>query len=51
MTYLVELFVGIACLGLAIAAWRHRGALRITSVAFAIAGLAAVAHAVSELAQ
>jgi hypothetical protein len=51
VTYLVELLVGLACLGLAIGSWRHRGALRVAAVLFAVAGVAAVAHAVLELAQ
>ena len=50
-TYLIELLVGLACLGLAAASWRHRGVLRAAAVVFAVAGLAAVAHAVLELAQ
>ena len=51
VTYVVELLVGLACLGLAFPAWRHPGALRVASVVFAVAGVAAVVHAVAALAQ
>jgi hypothetical protein len=51
VTYAIELLVGLACLGLAVPAWRHPGALRIASVVFAVAGTAAVVHALAALAQ
>jgi hypothetical protein len=43
-TDLIELAVGIACLGVTAASWR-RGS-RVVAVVFAVAGLAAVGHAV-----
>ena len=51
VTYLIELLVGLACFSLAVVSWRHRGVLRAAAVVFAVAGLAAVAHAALELAQ
>jgi hypothetical protein len=42
-TDLIELAVGMVCLGVMAAAWR-RG-LRVVAVVFAAAGVAAVAHA------
>jgi hypothetical protein len=49
-TYVTELLVGLACLGLAIPLWRTPGVMRATAVLFAVAGVAAVIHAASELA-
>jgi len=51
LTYAIELLVGLACLGLAVPMWRHPGALRAASIAFAVAGLAATVHAMAALAQ
>ena len=51
LTYAIELLVGLACLGLAVPMWRHPGALRVASIVFAIAGIAAIVHAVPALAQ
>jgi hypothetical protein len=51
VTYGIELLVGLVCLGLAIPAWRHPGALRIASVVSGVAGIAAVVHALVALAQ
>jgi peptidoglycan/LPS O-acetylase OafA/YrhL len=48
-TYVTELLVGLACLGLAIPLWRRPGVLRAVAASFAAAGLAAMAHAVIEL--
>jgi hypothetical protein len=44
----IELAVGAACLAAAVAVWR-RG-LRIAGVVFAVAGVAAVGHAVWSMA-
>ena len=48
LTYAIEGAVGGACLVAAAATWRHPG-LRLVSVVFAVAGLAAVIHAVVSL--
>jgi hypothetical protein len=50
-TYVVELLVGLACVGLAAITWRQPGLTRVAAVGFAIAGLAATAHAVYQLFQ
>jgi hypothetical protein len=50
-TYAIELFVGLTCLGLATVAWARGGIARAAGVAFAVAGVAAVAHAAMELVQ
>lgn len=49
LTYWTELFVGVACLVAALPAWRRGSALRWLAAVLAIAGLAAAAHAVTEL--
>jgi hypothetical protein len=49
LTYVIELAVGIGCLGAAAGLWRHPS-LRILSVLFAIGGAAAAGHAVWALA-
>jgi hypothetical protein len=43
LTDLIELAVGLVCIGVTVAAWR-RG-LRVVAVVFAAAGVAAVTHA------
>jgi hypothetical protein len=50
VTYVVELLVGLACLGLAVPLWRRPGVLRVAGLVFAAAGLAAMVHAVAKLA-
>jgi hypothetical protein len=47
----IELLVGLVCIGLAMPAWARGGGLRVAGVVFGIAGAAAVAHAVIRLAQ
>ena len=47
LTYTIEAAVGVACLVVAAATWRS--GLRLVSVAFAAAGLAAVIHAAVSL--
>ncbi len=47
-TDLIELAVGVVCLGVMATTWR-RG-LRVVAVVFAAAGIAAVAHAVWSMA-
>lgn len=47
-TYLIELAVGLACLGGAIGSWRRRA--WAIALVLAAAGLAATAHAVLRLA-
>ncbi|MDP9342393.1 MAG: hypothetical protein M3Q23_09940 [Actinomycetota bacterium] len=49
VTSLVELAVGLGCLAAAVGSWR-RPSLRWVAVLLAVAGLAAVAHAVVALA-
>ncbi len=44
MTDVIELAVGAVCLAAAVATWR--GGVRIVSAVIAVAGLAAVGHAV-----
>ena len=52
LTYVVEALVGVACLAGVLPLWRRgTGAARIAAAALAVAGLAAVAHAVVELAR
>ncbi len=52
ITYLIELLVGLACLGLATVAWRRGGAAAQTvSIVIGAAGLAAVADAAIRLVQ
>ena len=48
---LIELLVGLACLALAWPAWRRSGGMRVVAVVFAVAGIAAVAHAAVRVAQ
>jgi hypothetical protein len=48
-TYGTELLVGLACLVLAVAMRRRPGPVRAVQIAFAVAGIAAVAHAAAEL--
>jgi hypothetical protein len=48
---LIELLVGLACIGLAWPAWRRGGGMRVVAVLFAVAGIAAVAHAAARVAQ
>ncbi|HUL84278.1 MAG TPA: hypothetical protein VLX89_02010 [Actinomycetota bacterium] len=45
VNHLLELLVGLACIGLAVPAWQRGGALRVVAAVFALGGLAAVAHA------
>ena len=47
---LIELAVGVACLAGAVAAWRRSG-LRWAAVALAVAGGAAVGHAILSIAR
>lgn len=49
VTYGIELLVGLACIGLAVAAWPRGGWLRVAAGLFAVAGLAATVHAAIEL--
>jgi hypothetical protein len=50
LTYVVEALVGLACLAGVLPLWRRgTGATRIAATVLAVAGLAAVAHAVVEL--
>ena len=51
LTYTVELAVGLGCLALAAQSWR-RGVpfIRVAATLFALAGLAAIVHAIVELA-
>jgi hypothetical protein len=51
LTYAIELVVGIGCLALAVQSWRRRiSSLGIAAALFALAGLAAIVHAIVELA-
>jgi hypothetical protein len=45
VNHLLELLVGLACVGLAVAAWQWGGTLRVVAAVFALGGLAAVVHA------
>jgi hypothetical protein len=47
LTYGVELGVGIASLALAVPSWQRGGWFRGVGVVIAVAGLAAVVHALS----
>ena len=52
ITYVTELLVGLACVGLAAATWRRPGTwLRVIAALFGVAGLAAIVHSVVRLAQ
>lgn len=51
LNHVLELLVGLACLGLAWPAWQRGGALRIAALVFAIGGLAAAGHAAWALVQ
>ena len=52
MTYAVELLVGLACLAGVVPLWRRGGGVsRAAAAALAVAGIAAVVHAVVELAR
>ncbi|MGE5226190.1 MAG: hypothetical protein ACM3OO_04875 [Planctomycetaceae bacterium] len=52
LTYAVELLVGLACLAGAVPLWRRGGgALRAAAAVLAVAGIAALVHAVVELAR
>jgi hypothetical protein len=46
VTSVIELLVGLACLGMGAAIWPRK---RVVAVILAAAGLAAAAHALSEL--
>jgi hypothetical protein len=46
VTSVIELLVGLACLGMGAAIWSQK---RVVAVILAAAGLAAVAHALIEL--
>jgi hypothetical protein len=48
-TYGVELGVGIASLALAVPSWQRGGSFRWIAVVIALAGIAAVVHALSRL--
>jgi hypothetical protein len=48
---LIEMLVGLACIALAWPAWRRGGSMRAGAVLFAVAGIAAVAHAAVRVAQ
>ena len=48
LTYAIEAAVGAACLVAAAATWRRQG-FRLVAALFAVAGLAAVIHAVVSL--
>ena len=45
VNHVLELLVGLACIGLAVPAWQRGGALRVVAAVFALGGLAAVVHA------
>jgi hypothetical protein len=47
VTYLIELAVGLTCLGAALTAWRT--GLRVAAVVLFVAGAAAAAHAMLSL--
>jgi hypothetical protein len=49
LTYWIELAVGTASVAIAVPAWRAGGASRVVGVVLAVAGVAATAHAASEL--
>ncbi|HTG47912.1 MAG TPA: hypothetical protein VK646_09680 [Actinomycetota bacterium] len=49
--HVIELLVGLVCLGLAAPAWTRGGGGRVVAVVLAIAGLAAAGHAVVALVQ
>lgn len=49
VTSSIELMVGIACLGMALPAWRRGAQLRWVGARLAMAGFAAAAHAVVAL--
>ena len=49
VTYGIELGVGVASLAMAWPSWRRGGAFRVVGVVLAIAGVAAVTHAASQL--
>ena len=49
VTDAIELGVGLACLGLAVPLWRQRGTTRWIGAVLAVAGTAAVVHAVVSL--
>ena len=50
VTYGIELGVGIASCAMALPSWRRGGTFRAVAVVLAVAGVAAIAHAVSRLA-
>lgn len=49
-TYGIELGVGIASLAMAWPSWRRAGWFRLVAVTLAVAGVAAITHAVTRLA-
>lgn len=49
LTYWIELAVGVASVAIAVPSWRAGGAFRVVGAVLAIAGVAATAHAASEL--
>jgi hypothetical protein len=50
LTYAIELAVGMGCIVLAAQSWRrHVLSLRVAAALFAVAGLAAIVHAIAEL--
>jgi hypothetical protein len=52
LTYAVELLVGLACLAGVVPLWRRAGgASRTAAAVLAVAGIAAVVHALVELAR
>ncbi|HSL11588.1 MAG TPA: hypothetical protein VLA82_09785 [Actinomycetota bacterium] len=49
VTYGIELGVGLASLALAWPSWRRGGAFRVVGAVLAVAGIAAIVHAVPRL--
>jgi hypothetical protein len=49
VTSITELFVGLVCLALAVAAWRRQGTARWVGLAIGAAGVVAIVHAVAPL--
>jgi hypothetical protein len=50
VTYSIELGVGVASLAMAWPSWRRGGAFRVVGAVLALAGLAAIVHAIPRLA-
>lgn len=49
VTYAIELLVGLACLALALPAWRRGGWMQAAGAVFGVAGVAAATHAIAQL--